>query len=118
MDRATTVLCLATLVPASIAIAGSDLILNEWNCVRDDSWLNNTDTCNTATCATDQDTFFGRVMGRMQSVTIPMVMIGTPATGYLFDLTGNYDAAFLMFTVAAGLAMAALAPLRVPTQAG
>ena len=59
---------------------------------------------------------FGRVMGRMQAVTIPMVMIGTPATGYLFDLTGNYDAAFLMFTVAAGVAMAALMPLRVPVQ--
>jgi hypothetical protein len=59
---------------------------------------------------------FGRVMGRMQSVTIPMVMIGTPATGYLFDLTGTYDTAFLAFTVAAGLAMAVLMPLRVPAQ--
>jgi MFS family permease len=59
---------------------------------------------------------FGRVMGRMQSVTIPMVMIGTPATGYLFDLTGTYDTAFLAFTVAAGLAMAVLIPLRVPAQ--
>ncbi len=57
---------------------------------------------------------FGRVMGRMQSVTIPMVMVGTPATGYLFDLTGSYDTAFLMFTVAAAVAMAALLPLRVP----
>jgi len=60
---------------------------------------------------------FGRVMGRMQSVTIPMVMIGTPATGYVFDITGSYDAAFLMFTVAAALAMAVLMPLRVPAQA-
>lgn len=60
---------------------------------------------------------FGRVMGRMQSVTIPMVMIGTPATGYVFDITGNYDAAFLMFTLAAAIAMAVLLPLRVPAQA-
>ena len=56
---------------------------------------------------------FGRVMGRMQTVTIPLVMIGTPATGYLFDLTGSYDAAFLIFTVAAAIAMAGLLPLRV-----
>ena len=61
---------------------------------------------------------FGRVMGRMQAVTIPMVMIGTPATGYLFDITGSYDAAFLAFAVAAGLAMAVRMPLRVPAQPG
>jgi predicted MFS family arabinose efflux permease len=59
---------------------------------------------------------FGRVMGRMQSVTIPAVMVGTPATGYLFDLTGSYDTAFLMFTAAAALAIAVLMPLRVPEQ--
>jgi predicted MFS family arabinose efflux permease len=59
---------------------------------------------------------FGRVMGRMQSVTIPVVMVGTPATGYLFDLTGSYDTAFLMFTAAAAVAIAVLMPLRVPAQ--
>lgn len=59
-------------VPAVAFIAcahclASDLILNEWNCVRDDCWLNSTDLCGVGPagepCATDQDTFFGRRMG-------------------------------------------------------
>ena len=52
---------------ASAHCLASDLILNEWNCVRDDCWLNSTDLCGVGPagepCATDQDTFFGRRMG-------------------------------------------------------
>ncbi|MBM4099766.1 MAG: hypothetical protein FJ260_07420 [Planctomycetes bacterium] len=52
---------------ASAHCLASDLILNEWNCIRDDCWLNSTDLCGVGPagepCATDQDTFFGRRMG-------------------------------------------------------
>jgi hypothetical protein len=50
-------------IASSLAFAGSDLVLNEWNAVRDDCWLNNSDACNTVLCSTDHDSFFGRVMG-------------------------------------------------------
>jgi MFS family permease len=56
---------------------------------------------------------FGRVMGRMQPVTIVMVMIGTPATGYLFDLTGSYSTAFLTLAGATALAIIGLLPLKM-----
>jgi len=62
MNKYALLISFGFIVP-STCFAGSDLLLNEWNCVRDDCWLNNTDTCNTATCATDEDSFFGRRMG-------------------------------------------------------
>jgi len=62
-SKTLSILTASLLASPALCFAGSDFILNEWNCVRDDAWLNNTDACNFATCSTDQDTFFGRVMG-------------------------------------------------------
>ncbi|HQR03084.1 MAG: MFS transporter [Proteobacteria bacterium] len=55
---------------------------------------------------------FGRVMGRMQPVTIAMVSLAVPLTGYLFDRTGNYTAAFVMLCGLILVAAAALMPMR------
>lgn len=56
---------------------------------------------------------FGRVMGRMQPVTIVMVILAMPLTGYLFDLTGSYSAAFLVLAAAVVVAVAGFLPLQV-----
>lgn len=59
---------------------------------------------------------FGRVMGRMQPVTIIMVMLAMPMTGYLFDLTGSYSAAFLVLSGLLSLAFVVFLPLQIKTQ--
>ncbi|MCX7162391.1 MAG: MFS transporter [Betaproteobacteria bacterium] len=56
---------------------------------------------------------FGRVMGRMQPVTIVMVMLAMPMTGFLFDVTGSYSAAFLVLAAAVAVAVAGFLPLQV-----
>lgn len=56
---------------------------------------------------------FGRVMGRMQPVTIVMVILAMPMTGYLFDVTGSYSAAFLVLAAAVAVAVAGFLPLQV-----
>jgi MFS family permease len=56
---------------------------------------------------------FGRIMGRMQPVTIIMVMVTMPMTGYLFDLTGSYTTAFLVLAGAIALAIVGFLPLKV-----
>ena len=68
----------AALAAAAAAVLGdhalaADLILNEWNCVGSTKWLNNPDAATAAcpnpdgpggvNCATDDDSFFGRVLG-------------------------------------------------------
>jgi hypothetical protein len=64
MRIAAAALALAAAAPA-LAV---DVIVNEWNAVNDQKWLNSPDTaaCTGAggiSCGTDQDNFFGRVMG-------------------------------------------------------
>jgi MFS family permease len=59
---------------------------------------------------------FGRVMGRMQPVTIVMVMLAMPMTGYLFDLTGSYSAAFLVLAGLLALAFVVFLPLQIKAQ--
>ena len=56
---------------------------------------------------------FGRVMGRMQPVTIIMVMATMPMTGYLFDLTGSYSTAFLVLAGAIAVAIIGFLPLKI-----
>ncbi len=56
---------------------------------------------------------FGRIMGRMQPVTIIMVMVTMPMTGYLFDRTGSYTAAFLVLAGAILVAIVGFFPLKV-----
>jgi len=62
----TTLLATSALL-ASPAFA-VDVIVNEWNAVNDTKWLNSADTAACTgpagiSCATDQDNFFGRIMG-------------------------------------------------------
>ncbi len=40
---------------------------------------------------------FGRVMGLMRPVMLPIQTIGVPLAGWLYDRQGNYDQAFLIF---------------------
>ncbi len=56
---------------------------------------------------------FGRVMGRMQPVTIIMVILAMPMTGRLFDVTGSYTAAFLVLFAAVAIAVAGFLPLQL-----
>lgn len=56
---------------------------------------------------------FGRVMGFMQPVTIVMVILAIPMVGLLYDLTGNYSAAFLLLAGAVGMAVLGFFPLRL-----
>jgi len=57
---------------------------------------------------------FGRVMGLMIPVMIPVQIIGIPYAGWIFDRTGSYDIAFSSFLGAYALALAAVALLRLP----
>jgi MFS family permease len=59
---------------------------------------------------------FGRVMGRMQPVTIVMVILAMPMTGFLFDVTGSYSAAFLVLAAAVVVAVAGFLPLKVKSR--
>lgn len=54
---------------------------------------------------------FGRVMGFMQPLTIVMVILALPMVGRLYDLTGNYSAAFLVLASATGVAVIGFLPL-------
>lgn len=60
---------------------------------------------------------YGKVMGRMQPVTVIMVMVMTPLCGYLFDRNGNYTVAFLMLAVFLGITALILAPMRQESNA-
>jgi MFS family permease len=57
---------------------------------------------------------FGRVMGLMSPVMLPIHVAGIPYAGWIFDRTGSYDIAFSTFLVAYGLAIAAILFLRLP----
>lgn len=65
--------CAAATAALGANATAADLILNEWNCVGSNKWLNNPDaatpTCANpegpegVNCADDDDSFFGRVLG-------------------------------------------------------
>jgi MFS family permease len=57
---------------------------------------------------------FGRVMGLMIPVMIPVQIVGIPYAGWIFDRNGTYDVAFTSFIGAYALAIAAVGFLRLP----
>lgn len=59
---------------------------------------------------------YGRVMGLMQPLITLCIMPGFPLTGYLFDRSGSYDTAFMMFIGVLVVAALALVPLKMPGQ--
>lgn len=50
---------------------------------------------------------YGRVMGMMNPVIMPLTLVGAPLAGYIFDVTGGYAPAFALF--AGGLLVALIA---------
>jgi MFS family permease len=57
---------------------------------------------------------FGRVMGLMSPVMVPIQMLGSPFAGLMFDRTGSYTMAFAILASVYVLAMVVLALLRLP----
>jgi len=57
---------------------------------------------------------FGRVMGLMGPVMLPIQVVGIPYAGWVYDRNGSYDVAFLTLIGAYVAAMFALLLLRLP----
>lgn len=60
---------------------------------------------------------YGRVMGLMNPVMMPVVVAGSPFAGWSFDATGDYAQAFWVFAGLCGLALLGLARVRLPATA-
>jgi MFS family permease len=60
---------------------------------------------------------YGRVMGLMNPVMMPLVLAGSPFAGWSHDASGDYDVAFTVFALALCAGLAALARLRMPAAA-
>ena len=62
---------------------------------------------------------FGRVMGLMSPCMQPIHILGVPFAGWMFDVQGNYDAAFqiliLVYVAALGMLMLLKLPKQEPT---
>jgi len=58
---------------------------------------------------------YGRVMGLMRLLILPIITLGAPAAGYIFDTTGSYSQAFQLFAICLMLAALVLIPLRLRT---
>ena len=59
---------------------------------------------------------FGRVMGLMSPMLLPIQILGVPFAGYVFDRFGSYDLAFTVFISMYVSAMLILTLLRLPEQ--
>lgn len=57
---------------------------------------------------------FGRVMGLMSPMMLPIQILGVPFAGYVFDRSGSYDLAFEFFAGAYLASMVTIALLRLP----
>jgi predicted MFS family arabinose efflux permease len=57
---------------------------------------------------------FGRVMGLMTPVMVPIHILGIPYAGWVYDRSGSYESAFITFLGAYALAMTATLFLRLP----
>ena len=56
---------------------------------------------------------YGRVMGMMSPVIMPLTLVGAPLAGYIFDVTGGYATAFVLFAGGLVLALIALPFIRM-----
>ena len=54
-----------------------------------------------------------RVMGMMSPVIMPLTLVGAPLAGYIFDVTGGYAPAFVLFAGGLVLALIALPFIRM-----
>ena len=61
---------------------------------------------------------FGRVMGAMRPPMAVIHLLGTPFAGWVFDVTGSYDVAFMTFLGMYAFAAVVVLLLRVETRAG
>jgi MFS family permease len=57
---------------------------------------------------------FGRMMGLMNPVMLPIRVLGIPYAGWIFDRTGSYEIAFLTFIGLCVMSILALSLLRLP----
>ena len=57
---------------------------------------------------------FGRAIGAMNPVMLPIRVLGIPFAGWIYDRTGSYDIAFLTFIGLCSLSILVLAFLRLP----
>jgi MFS family permease len=57
---------------------------------------------------------FGPMMGLMMPLLTPLVSSGTPLAGWIFDETGSYSYAFVIFLVLAMASLVALWQVRLP----
>jgi MFS family permease len=49
---------------------------------------------------------FGKLMGLMRPMMLPLQVLGLPLAGWVYDVTGNYDVAFVWFLVFLAVASA------------
>lgn len=56
---------------------------------------------------------YGRVLGVMRLVTLPLSMMGPPAAGFIFDQTDSYTLAFQLFTGCLIFGALVIIPLRL-----
>jgi MFS family permease len=57
---------------------------------------------------------FGRAIGAMNPLMLPIRVLGIPYAGWVFDRTGSYEVAFLTFMGLCALSIIVLAFLRLP----
>ena len=60
---------------------------------------------------------YGRVMGLMNPVMMPLVVLGSPFAGWSYDVSGDYVLACAVFVVVLVASMFALARVRLPSAA-
>ena len=59
---------------------------------------------------------FGRVMGLMSPMLLPIQILGVPFAGYVYDTYGSYDLAFTVFICMYVSALLIFTLLRMPEQ--
>lgn len=59
-------------------------------------------------------THYGRVMGLMNPVMMPLVLAGPPFAGWAYDISGSYAPALVTFAIILLFAIAALSRVRMP----